>query len=78
MPHGRFGFSPLDSGSGSVSEDVWPLVDMSELESDSGILSRLNMHTHTHTHTHTQLENLLTKSKNLQKHEENDSGHMVL
>ena len=53
MPHGRFGFSPLDSGSGSVSEDVWPLVDMSELESDSGILSRLNMHTHTHTHTHT-------------------------
>ena len=76
MPHGRFGFSPLDSGSGSVSEDVWPLVDMSELESDSGILSRLN--THTHTHTHTQLEKLLTKSKNLQKQEENDSGHMVL
>ena len=47
MPHGRFGFSPLDSGSGCVSEDVWPLVDVSELESDSGILSRLkNTQTH--------------------------------
>lgn len=47
MPHGRFGFSPLDSGSGCVSEDVWPLVAVSELESDSGILSRLkNTQTH--------------------------------
>lgn len=72
MPHGSFGFSPLDSGGGSVTEDVWPSVDVSELESDSGILSRFNKQ------TNTQLEKLLTKSKNLQKQEENDSGHMVL
>lgn len=46
MPHGRFGFSPLGSGGGSVTEDVWPSVDVLELESDSGILSRLNKQTH--------------------------------